>query len=99
MNTNWGAWLNGLISAFVGAFSTAAIGALTMPGVFNFSHNGLINFAKICIAPSLVAFFSYLQQHPVPTEVTTLTQTKTTGQGTTNTTVVQTKTSPTDTQA
>ena len=92
MNLNFGAWVYGLFSALIGAFSTAAIGALTMPGVFNFSHNGLINFAKICGAPALVAFFSYLQQHPVPTVTTTLKQTKTTDQGTTESTLTQTKT-------
>jgi hypothetical protein len=90
---NWGAWLYGLFSAFIGAFATAATGALTMPGVFNFSHNGLINFLKISVTPAIIAFFAYLQQHPVPTETTTLKQTKTTDQGTTDTTVVQTKTS------
>ena len=96
MNLNFDAWVYGLFSALIGAFSTAAIGALTMPGVFNFSHNGLINFAKICGAPALVAFFSYLQQHPVPTVVTKLDQTKTTDPETGDTHLVQTKTTTTD---
>jgi uncharacterized membrane protein len=91
MNTNWGAWLNGLISAFVGAFATAATGALTMPGVFNFSHNGLINFLKISVTPAIIAFFAYLQQHPIPTETTTLKQT-TNSSGATQTEIAQTKT-------
>ncbi len=93
---NFGAWFYGLISAFIGAFSTAAVGALTMPGVFNFSHNGLINFAKICGAPALIAFFAYLQQHPIPTVTTTLKQTKSTDQDTGDTTLIQTKTVATE---
>ena len=92
MNLNWGAWLYGLLTAFVGAFSTAAIGALTLPGVFNFSHDGLINFAKISGAPALIAFFAYLQQHPAPSvKTTTLTQT-TSPSGSTATKIVQTET-------
>ena len=96
MKLNWGAWLYGMFSAFAGAFGTAATGALTMPGVFNFTHNGVINFAKISVVPGLIAFFAYLSQHPAPpTETMNLKQTTTDAQGgTTDTTVIQTKTPP-----
>jgi hypothetical protein len=69
-------WLHGLGAAFVGSFSTAAVGALTLPGVFNFSHDGLINFAKVCVLPGLVSAFGYLRQSPLPSSTVTVTATQ-----------------------
>lgn len=64
MNTQ--AWLRGLIAAFVSAFATAASGVIALPSVFNFSHNGLINMAKMAMVPAMVAVFTYLQKSPLP---------------------------------
>lgn len=76
---SWKVWLHGLAAAFIGAGATAAAGALGLPSVFNFSHEGLINFAKVCIIPAAFNAASYLSQSPVPalTSTVTLTQTMT----------------------
>ena len=89
MNQQVKNWLHGIGAALIGTFSTAAVGALTMPGVFNFTHAGMINFLKICMAPALVSVFAYLQKSPLPGDVTAVAQqitTKTTDQGTTTST-------------
>ena len=62
-------WLQGIVAAFVSAFSTAASGAIALPTVFNFSHDGMINMLKLAIVPAMVAVFTYLQKSPLPGNV------------------------------
>jgi hypothetical protein len=73
INPNVKSWLHGLFAAAIGSFATAAGGALTLPGVFNTSHNGLINFAKITVVPALITVFAYLKQSPLPSMTVTAT--------------------------
>jgi hypothetical protein len=63
---NWKVWLQGLIAASITAFSTAISGALTLPTVFTWDRNGLINVLKLGTIPTLLAFFGYLKQNPTP---------------------------------
>lgn len=82
MSSKTKAWVYGLAAAFITAFSTGAIGALALPTVFNMSHDGLCNFAKLTLAPALINVFTYLKQSPLPssTSTQTLTVTATTDQ-------------------
>ena len=66
MSNNTKTWLHGLFAGAIGSFSTAAGGVLTLPGVFNFSHAGLINLGKIILIPTLLTIFAYLKQSPLP---------------------------------
>jgi hypothetical protein len=59
-------WLHGLIAAFISAFSTAASGAIALPTVFNFSHDGLLNMIKLSVVPAMLAVFGYLKASPLP---------------------------------
>jgi hypothetical protein len=68
-STQTQAWIHSIAAAFIGAFATAGTGALTLPGVFNLSHDGLINFAKITLAPAIIAVFAVLKQSPLPGSV------------------------------
>ena len=74
---NWKVWLKGLAAAAISALSTAAGGALALPAVFNFSHDGLVNTAKIVFVPMLIAVFAYLKSSPLPPDTITVTDTKT----------------------
>lgn len=69
------AWIQGLLTAFITAFSTAAIGVLTLPTVFNGSKDGLFNIAKMTLVPALISVFTFLKQSPLPTDSTTTTVT------------------------
>jgi hypothetical protein len=73
MNTTTKAWLQGLVSGFITAFSTAAIGALALPTVFNVSKDGLWNIAKMTLVPAMISVFTYLKQSPLPSDVQTIT--------------------------
>jgi hypothetical protein len=66
LSKNFKIWFRGLLAAAISAFSTAASGALTLPTVFNFSHDGLINILKLSIVPAALAVFAYLQKSPIP---------------------------------
>lgn len=66
ISKNFTIWIHGLLAAAISAFSTAASGALTLPTVFNFSHDGLINILKLSIVPAALAVFAYLQKSPIP---------------------------------
>jgi hypothetical protein len=72
------AWLQGLMTAFITAFSTAAIGVLALPTVFNGSKDGLYNIAKMTLVPALISVFTFLKQSPIPisTQTTTITVTQ-----------------------
>jgi hypothetical protein len=63
---NWKVWLQGLLAATVSAFSIAISGALALPTVFSWDRNGLINVLKLAAIPTVLAFFGYLKQNPVP---------------------------------
>jgi len=66
MSNNTKTWLHGLFAGAIGSFSTAAGGVLTLPGVFSFSHAGLVNLAKITLIPAALTVFAYLKQSPLP---------------------------------
>ncbi len=66
LSRNFKIWLHGLVAVAISAFSTAASGALTLPTVFNFSHNGIINILKLSVVPALLSVFAYLKQSPLP---------------------------------
>lgn len=63
------AWLHGLFAAAISAFATAASGIITLPTVFNFSHDGIINMVKVAGVPAMFAAFTYLKQSPLPTNI------------------------------
>lgn len=65
LSKNFTIWLRGLVSAAISAFCTAASGALTLPSVFNFSHDGLMNIVKLSAAPTLLVVLAYLKQSPL----------------------------------
>lgn len=74
---NWKAWIYGLLSSVISAFSTAASGAIALPTVFSFDANGLINMLKMSAIPAILAFFLYLKTHPLPDSSVTITTTQT----------------------
>lgn len=74
---NWKAWLHGLGAAVISAFAGALCGMATLPTVFNFTHDGMINVAKLTLGPAVWAGAAYLKQSPLP-GVQQLTQTSTT---------------------
>lgn len=74
---NWGAWLYGLLTGTISAFSTAVTGVLALPTVFTFDHNGFINMAKMAVLPAAISFFGYLKTHPLPDKKTTVSVTVT----------------------
>lgn len=74
---NWKAWVYGLLSSVISAFSTAASGALALPSVFSFDENGLFNMLKMAALPAILAFFLYLKTHPLPDSSITVTTTQT----------------------
>lgn len=59
-------WLHGLFAAAISAFATAASGILTLPTVFNFTHDGIINMVKVAGVPAMFSAFTYLKQSPLP---------------------------------
>lgn len=71
------AWLQSILAAFITAFSTGAVGALALPTVFNFTHDGLWNLAKLTLVPALINVFTFLKQSPLPTDTATVTATVT----------------------
>jgi hypothetical protein len=75
--SSWRLWLHGLAAAAIGAAATAGSAALAVPDSFNFSHQGLINFAKLLGIPAAYGTFTYLKQSPVPTVTSTVTATVT----------------------
>jgi len=65
ISNNFKIWIHGLVAAAITAFSTAASGALMLPGDFNFSHDGLVKMAKLTIVPTGIAVFAYLKKSPL----------------------------------
>lgn len=60
-------WLKGLFAAGIGAFSTAAMGCIALPTVFNVtSKAGWANMVKVVAVPALYSMFAYLKQSPLP---------------------------------
>jgi hypothetical protein len=59
-------WLHGLFAAFISTFATSASGFITLPTVFNFTHDGMINMVKLATVPALGAAFFYLKTSPLP---------------------------------
>lgn len=71
MTSTTKAWLYGAGTTFISAFSTAATGALTLPTVFNTSHDGMWNVVKLTVVPALINLFSYLAKSPLPSSIQT----------------------------
>jgi hypothetical protein len=77
MTSTTKAWLQSIAAAFISAFATAASGALALPTVFNLTHDGLANMAKITLVPAFLAVFTILKQSPLPSSSVTVTKTHT----------------------
>jgi hypothetical protein len=73
----WKGWLHGLGAATISAFAGAVSGMATLPSVFNFTHDGLINVGKLTLAPALFAAAGYLKQSPLPAASVTVTASQT----------------------
>ncbi len=74
------AWVHGIFAAFISAFATSLSGALALPTVFNFSHDGIMNMLKMALLPAVTSVLAILKQSPLPTlsvEQTTTQTTKT----------------------
>ncbi len=69
VSTKTKAWLQGLFAVIISAFATAVSGIITLPTVFNFTHNGIINTLKVGAIPALYAGFNYLKKSPLPGSV------------------------------
>lgn len=67
LSKNTRIWLRGLGAAFISTFSSSASGYISMPSVFNFSHDGMVNMLKLSLIPAAVAVLAYLKQSPLPT--------------------------------
>lgn len=74
---NWKTWLHSLLAAAIGGASNAVLGAVAIPDTFNFSHQGWINIGKLAAVGAIVPVLTLLKQSPLPTDVTTTTQTAT----------------------
>jgi hypothetical protein len=75
---NFKVWLHGLLAAVISAFSSAASGAIALPSVFSFTHDGFMNMLKLAAIPAMLAAFAYLKQSPMPTLSVTVKTEKTT---------------------
>lgn len=79
----WGLWLYGLLSAFIGggasALSAGTAVSMIDPEKFNLVHPGPLFLAMgiTFLSSGLTPFFAYLKQHPLPA-IVTVTQTQTT---------------------
>lgn len=60
------AWTIGIAATVISNFSTAALSALAMPEVFNFTHEGKIHLLKILAIPTATHLFLYLRKSPWP---------------------------------
>jgi hypothetical protein len=69
-------WLHTLGAAFISAFATSASGMVTLPTVFNFSHDGLINVLKVAALPAIAAVLAILKTSPLPPLVQTVVEKK-----------------------
>lgn len=74
---SWKSWLHGLSAASISAGAGALSGMATLPSVFNLSHDGLINVAKLTLVPAVFAAATYLKQSPLPASSVTVTATTT----------------------
>jgi hypothetical protein len=74
---SWKAWLHGLGAASISAAAGALSGMATLPSVFNFTHDGLINVAKLTLVPGIIAAATYLKQSPLPASQVSVTTTET----------------------
>lgn len=77
MTSNFKAWLHGLGASTIQAAAGALGGMVTLPTVFNFSHDGLLNVAKVMTVPAILAAAGYLKQSPLPASAVTVTTTET----------------------
>jgi hypothetical protein len=62
-------WIHGILAAASGALASAVSGIVTMPDIFNFSHEGRIRLAKLIIVPTIGAVAFYIKQFPTPEDV------------------------------
>lgn len=63
---NWKAWVHSLAAAGIGGAANAALGAIAMPDVFNFTHDGWIHLGKLAVMGALVPVLTLLKQSPLP---------------------------------
>jgi hypothetical protein len=78
MRLNWGAWLYGLISGFIGGGASALTSSVVLPAVdskdFNFSgggfHNLLIVAGTLFLVHGGMTSAAYLSKSPLPVERT-----------------------------
>jgi hypothetical protein len=70
---SWKPWLHGLFAVIIGGAASGAAAAFAEPQDFNFSHSGLIAFAKVIVVGGLIPAAAYLKQSPLPPENQTLT--------------------------
>lgn len=73
MKLNWGVWLYGLVSGFIGGGASAVTSAIVMPAVdhadFNFStglHKLLITMAAFFVVHGVLVAMAYLAKSPLP---------------------------------
>lgn len=70
-------WFYGLVSAFIGAASSAVTASIVAPESFNLSHAGLLKIGELCVVSGGVAVAMYLKQSPLPPLTTSTTVTTT----------------------
>ncbi len=82
-NLEWGLWLYGLMSAFIGggatALSTGTAVSMIDPEKFNIQNPRplLLMLLVTFVASGFAPFFAYLKQHPLPSIRTVETKTTT----------------------
>jgi hypothetical protein len=59
-------WAVTLAGTVISNFATAALAALAMPEVFNFSHEGKVHLAKMLLIPTATHVFLFLKKSPLP---------------------------------
>ena len=77
MNQAFKGWLHGLGAATISAFAGGISGMATLPSVFNFTHDGLVNVAKLTVLPAILAAGAYLKASPLPSSIKTAKLTET----------------------
>lgn len=58
-------WLKGALATVIASAANAINGMLVLPSVFNFSHSGLANSAKMICIPTAGALTYYFMKSPL----------------------------------
>jgi hypothetical protein len=97
---DWSNWLYALFSALISGGAAGVVGSVGVsaldPERFAIGSTRFFAMAGMLFTThAFVAFFNFLKQHPLPTEITTVTTVQTVrGNGATTTTVAHTETIP-----